>query len=659
MKRLGQTITLLVLLAVSLTVVREAQAGFPDPGAPRTCNYYLRQDPAEHTFLLSKWDALIIGYEFINEVPDLFDDLRRFNPDQKILVYMDPMVVTDYPEGQPGDLEYDFATGVDSLWYAYNEWGEVISYWGSTIHVNVTEHCPEIGGQQYREYFIEFVRDRIYPYMEDGTIDGIFLDEMSGGGYTWWDPLFDGSFDYNRDGFVDPPDSVQAWLIDAMEFFADSTTYEKPADSYIIGNNCKPRHASLDGKFYEAFPAFWEGYLEGSLHDLDVWNSLAGADNFTTVNGLYPTDDMHHFRHIYTASLLSDNYFSFSHTTNDHYQLTWYDLFDFELGLPLGPRYLVNEDPLVTEDFERGLSGFIRPTEFATGTFVTDPVIQGNISYLIESDSEYQYPLLAKLDIPGGWQANSWYTISFQYRSLAQEFEEGRLFFKSWSTTGNPDAIVTSGDIKLNEGAEGLFRVSFQLEDFNDYEVFLRSEWDLDLLIDSLTVVEGRGGLWTREYENGRVFCNESGENQLIPFRADWGLADGDMQHEHYPSWQINLPVSLAYQDGLVFMNRDPVSAPEQAAPAALYMSDPWPNPGNPAFNVTLVGREGVSSELTLHDIRGRRLAELWKGDMPVDGLNLHYRAGQGPMPELPSGVYFLRARSGERVETKRWVLLR
>ena len=609
--------------------------------------------------MLSKWDELIIGYEFINQQPQLFDDLRRYNPDQKILVYVDPMVVTDSPEGQPGDLEYDFIAGVDPEWYAYNEWGEIISYWGSTIHMNVTRHCPEIGGMQFRDYLIEFIRTRLYPLMEDGTIDGIFLDEMSGGGYTWWDPLFDGSFDYDRDGYVDHPDSVQTWLIEAMEIYADSTTYGKPENTYIIGNNCKPRHASLNGKFYEAFPAFWEGYLEGSLHDLDVWNSLAGPDNFTTVNGLYPTDDMHHFRHIFAASLLSDNYFSFSHTTQDHYQLTWYDLFDENLGLPLGPRYTMNEDPLVTVDFERGLSGFIHPTEHASGAIVGDPVLEGDFSYLIESDSEYHYPLLAKLSIPGGWLANSWYTISFQFKSMEQEFDQGRLFFKAWSMSGNPDAIVTSYDVKLNEDAEGLFRVSFQLEDFNDYEVFLRSEWDISLLVDSLTIVEGRGGLWARDYENGTVVCNDSAEHQFIPFRADWGLPDADMQHEHYPGWQDNLPIFLEYQDGLVFMNRDPVSAPELPSSAALYLSDPWPNPGNPAFSISIGGREGVASDLSLHDIQGRRLADLWSGEMPAEGLSLHFQAGQGPMPELPSGVYFLRARSGDHVESKRWVLLR
>jgi len=659
MKKFAAIVPLIAALLSLPPSSGEAWAGFPKAEAPRTCNYYLRQDPADHGFMLAKWDMLILGYEFLDEQPQLFSDLRRWNPDQKILVYVDPMVVTAYPEGVPGDLEYDFATGVDSLWYAYNEFGEVITYWGSTIHVNSTRHCPEINGQKYRDYLIQFIRSRLFPYIEDGVIDGVFLDEMSGGGYIWWDPLFDGSFDYDRDGYADDPDSIETWLIETMTMFADSTTYQKPPNSYIIGNNCKPRHASLDGKFYEAFPSFWEGYMEGSLIDLDIWNSLAGPDNITTVNGLYPTDDPHHFRHVYTGSLLSDDYFSFSHTTEDHYQLTWYGLFDYDLGLPLGPRYTMGEDPLFVEDFERGLSGFIHPTEHATGTFVTDPVIEGQYSYLIESNSDYHYPKLAKITIPGGWQANTWYTISFQFRSIDQQYPDARLFFKSWSMTGNPDAIVTSGDATLNVGSEGLYRVSFQLLDWNDYEVFLRSEWNISLLIDSLTVVQGQGGLWARDYENGTVVCNESGTDQIIPFHPEWDLADADMQREDYPGWQDYLPISLQYQDGLVFMNRDPVSAPEQPIPGALYLSDPWPNPGNPAFSLTMIGREGAPSELSLHDIQGRKLAGLWRGAMPAGGLQLHFKAGQGSMPDLPSGVYFLRARSGDRVQSKRWVLLR
>jgi len=662
MKRNGIFMTSILLGLGLLAAGLDARAGLPNPEAPRTINYYLRLDANEHLVELSHWDALILGYELLDWFPDFFVDLKRLNPDQLVYLYIDPVIVTDNPSGHPGHLEYDFFHGVDPSWYAYNEYGEVISYWGTSIHTNITRHCPVVGGERFRDYFVRFVRERLYPYVENGTVDGIFLDEMSGGGYTWWDPLFDGTFDYNLDGIGDPPDSVEVWLIESMGMFADSLAHGKPEGCYVIGNNCKPRHGALDGKFYEGFPAFWEGYLEGTLHDIDVWHSLAGPMEVTSVNGLYPTDDLRHFRHIYTASLLTDNYFSFDHTTLDHHQLTWYDLFDYNLGLPLGRRYTLYEDPQITEEFERGLSGHVHPTVHATGAFTSNPdlVIQGEHSYLIHSDTDNQYPLLAKITIPGGWQAGSWYTVSFQFRSIAQQKYEGRIFMKGWSMSGDPAAIVTSGEAKLNEGAEGLFRVSFQLEDFSDYEIYLRSEWNMDLLIDSLTVVQGRGGLWARDYENGTVICNESGLSQVIPFRADWDLADGDMQREHYPQWEQNLPVTLAFQDGLVFMLCDPVDVPDgPVSPASLRVDGPWPNPGNPAFNFVMTGREGAATELSLHSIDGRRLATLWKGPMPADGLQLDYRSGRAPLPELPSGVYLLRARSGDELQTRKWVLLR
>jgi len=132
------------------------------------------------------------AYKHLDLHPESLALLRQFNPDIRILAYVDRMAINTWINAGPGDLRYDFLAGVDSLWIACTAAGDTISYWANTIHPNVTERCPVVGGERCRDYFTRFIRDRLSPYIVDGTIDGIFIDEMSSGGYLWWDPLFDG-----------------------------------------------------------------------------------------------------------------------------------------------------------------------------------------------------------------------------------------------------------------------------------------------------------------------------------------------------------------------------------------------------------------------------------------------------------------------------------
>jgi hypothetical protein len=678
-RRARRCLALLVLACGLLGSHRGAVAGFLHPEAPRLLNYYLRTDIAGKETFLANWDIVVLPYQLIDWEPQSLALMRQTNPDLRILAYIDPVLITDAlgADDTPGTLRYDFVTGVPPEWLAYNESGAVISFWAHAEHVNITPVCPVVGGRQFRDYFVDFLAERFGPLIEAGVIHGIFLDEMSSGGYLWWDPLFAGSFDYNNNQLADLYEAgigsagIQAWLAASQKMIADSLRAALPPGAVVMGNNSRPRFDALHGKLYEAFPGGrGEGYFDGTLMDLDLWNSLEFGDNITAINAVYPyaevegsPTDMPPFRFRFTGSLLSDNYFSYDFTTFDHYQLVWYDLFNHELGLPLGPRFTLGESPLFVDTFEGAVGPYVAPFAPHTAASITSEpglVLQGNSSLLVTTNSADPFPTLFYVQPAGGFQPDTSYVISFRYRALEVAQGETQLFFKkSPADPGSPpDPPTTTTLLRPEPGAEGLYRAKVYLGSQASYTVRLMTKGIVTMVIDSLSVVFGDGGLLAREYENGLVVCNASEEDQTLAYDPEWLLLGGDGQAQDFAPWLSGSPIFIPNEDGVVFA-RSGTGAELPPPPARIGLSEPWPNPGNPSFSVRVWAEEGRTLSLGLHDIQGRRLAQLWTGRPGPAGRILSFSPGAGGLPSLASGVYLLRIEGGGASAERRWVLLR
>jgi hypothetical protein len=634
---------------------------FPHPEAPRTLNYYLRTDLATNESTLAQWDLLILPHQVIDESAASLQLIRDLNPDQITLAYIDPFQIPANPLQQPGNIQYDFVNGVEDEWLARNTAGEIIEIWENSIHVNFTSACPEVGGRTYREYFVEFVTERLLTLIDSDIIDGVFLDEMSNGGYLWWDdqPSFVGEYDYDGDALPDDPADLANWMTEGVHYFSDNLGAALPEKGYLMGNNCKPYQPGVTGKLYEAFPGAWEGYVAGTLMDLDVWNSLEPGANINSINAVYLlTHDLRAMRYRLAASLLSDNYFSFDASTLDHYQLTWYDLFDTPLGRPAGERYTIGELPLFSADFEDSINVEVEPfTPHSTVAITTEPglVIQGDSSLLMETYVDENWPTHFYLEPTSGWVPGETYIISFRYRILDAQFDEASVFFKS--SPGN----MTSSALRAVSSAEGLYRGAITLGDDPEESVRLITHGPTSMVIDSLTVVQGSGGLWARNYENGAVICNTSGEDVILPFNPDWQLEDAGWQQTDHPEWAGGSSVVVPYEDGLIFtLTNHPTQAPESSPqPDLVVLGAPWPNPFNPSFSVKLGGTEGAHTVLSLHDVRGRLLSTLWSGELGSAGERLDFDLDRDLRESLPSGVYLLRAGTAEFQVHRKLILLR
>ena len=88
--------------------------------------------------------------------------------------------------------------------------------------------------------------------------------------------------------------------------------------------------------------------------------------------------------------------------------------------------------------------------------------------------------------------------------------------------------------------------------------------------------------------------------------------------------------------------------------PRGFYLSDPFPNPFNPAVNVTFNQNYTSVVKLAVYDIKGRELAVLFDGLMPSGKSGFTWNAFI-----YPTGIYFIKAIGGNQTQVKKVQLLK
>ncbi len=87
-----------------------------------------------------------------------------------------------------------------------------------------------------------------------------------------------------------------------------------------------------------------------------------------------------------------------------------------------------------------------------------------------------------------------------------------------------------------------------------------------------------------------------------------------------------------------------------------------YPNPFNPrtTIELTLPAGDPVNAKIDIFDVRGRQVTTLFQGELPggrKSGISWNGKNGGGE--DLPSGIYFARAKMGDRTISRKMLLLR
>ncbi len=104
-----------------------------------------------------------------------------------------------------------------------------------------------------------------------------------------------------------------------------------------------------------------------------------------------------------------------------------------------------------------------------------------------------------------------------------------------------------------------------------------------------------------------------------------------------------------------------PTAADEPASeiPQAFLLSDAFPNPFNSstAFTLTLPAQSHV--DITLFDLLGREVTPVYRGELPAGSHQFVWNGSAFTSQIASTGIYFLRARSRDHVESKKLLLLK
>ena len=245
----------------------------------------------------------------------------------------------------------------------------------------------------------------------------------------------------------------------------------------------------------------------------------------------------------------------------------------------------------------------------------------------------------------------------------------------------NLDGAVNVQDIVL---AVGIILGNVQPDDFQMYAADLNQDTEIDILDIVLMVSQILGGRRSSQQlqgghliiENDNVRITTNGEvagiqlftkgnfrikNHNLP--GNWKLHhDNNIILIYNQNGGKGISGKLFEFDGkleivsniITGWDAQRLSADINPNPGEFHLSEPYPNPFNPAVNINFIQKKTSTVNIAVFDVKGRELTVLF------DGLMLKGKSGFTWNAAIyPTGIYFKKARSGNQVQVKKVQLLK
>ena len=245
----------------------------------------------------------------------------------------------------------------------------------------------------------------------------------------------------------------------------------------------------------------------------------------------------------------------------------------------------------------------------------------------------------------------------------------------------NLDGMVNVQDIVL---AVGIILGNVQPDDFQMYAADLNQDTEIDILDIVLMVSQILGGRRSSQQlqgghliiENDNVIITTNGEvagiqlftkgnfrikNHNLP--GNWKLHhDNNIILIYNQNGGKGISGKLFEFDGkleivsniITGWDAQRLSADINPNPREFHLSEPYPNPFNPAVNINFIQQKTSIVNIAVFDVKGRELTVLF------DGLMLKGKSGFTWNAAIyPTGIYFIKARSSNQVQVKKVQLLK
>jgi aminopeptidase N len=178
---------------------------------------------------------------------------------------------------------------------------------------------------------------------------------------------------------------------------------------------------------------------------------------------------------------------------------------------------------------------------------------------------------------------------------------------------------------------------------------------------------------WNSWEEQGRRFVsihttqnNEPAYVMPVTFRLSYGAGESDTTLwideavESFGFETDSLVTEVLFDpDGWVLCDHTRVISGLETPAAAVFLSQNFPNPFNPATTVRFGLEEAVRVRLRIYNARGALIRTLVDGNRDAGVHEISWNGTDGDGRPVPSGVYFCRMTSGEASFTRKMILLR
>ncbi len=323
---------LTIFAIVSSAAPKPALARASSDKFVRLANNYMKAGitlPSSDYDKLASYDVLVLPVEAQIFNPDIFDALRRKNPNIVILAYVPTKSYAKIWSENPLDtLHPKLKARVNDAERLHTPDGQILSVWPGTETYNVSTG--------WSDALASFVSQDV---MSSGKWDGIFYDETSAT-ISW---LNGGNVDVNNDGQKDDAATADRLWKDGMIHLFKTTRDLIGSGPIIITNGDSDRDLQpyLNGRMFETFPTPWE--YDGSWatvmnNYLHLQKQVGYPPLFIINSNTNDTGNQNDFRKMrygLTSTLMGDGFYEFDYGDQDHGQTWMYDEYRAYLGTPV------------------------------------------------------------------------------------------------------------------------------------------------------------------------------------------------------------------------------------------------------------------------------------------------------------------------------------
>lgn len=290
---------------------------------------------------IAKHDLAILDLENIFNNNEQIDLIIAKNPDIKLLIYwnlvewFDPMF-----SDKPWSIKVLAELKERPEYWLKQSDGRPVYFWPGMKMINITEKCPIVKGQNYREFILE----RLWPILEDKRFSGIVYDN------AWtnidWLARFNGNQDIDADlnGKADDPQVLNSAYQREVRRFIKEVGDRMGKKFIMIANPGNLSYLDiLDGKIFENFP----DRTLGDRHN-DSWDiNMAYAKNGKSYNIINARPDNLFFS-LCSAMLLDEAYIAWKQNE------PWHDFYHLDLGKAIDEGKEIRPN-VYQRNFENGL----------------------------------------------------------------------------------------------------------------------------------------------------------------------------------------------------------------------------------------------------------------------------------------------------------------